>query len=87
MVSYAAPPQPALRFILAHLQHASSCLDLSRDGPPDDKCARQRGIREIDRQGIIEHPRVPEGVMAHPPVRTAILVDPGGRLRLIMTRP
>jgi len=57
---------PRLRLILAHLKQASSRLDLSPDAPPRDKGVREGGVREVDRDGVIQHAARPEGVMAQP---------------------
>jgi hypothetical protein len=34
------------------------------DAPSRDECARERRIREIDRDRVIEHPATPDGVIA-----------------------
>jgi hypothetical protein len=36
------------------------------DAPPRDEGARERCIREVDRDCFVQHPRIPEGVIAHP---------------------
>jgi hypothetical protein len=81
MVSCAAPPDPRLRLILAHLGDSVSSLGFSPNAPPRYERARQGGIGEIDREGIIQYPARPRGRHG-PPVGAAVLVQPGGDLRM-----
>jgi hypothetical protein len=60
-------PDPRLRLILPNLKNPSGALDLCSDAPPGHKGARKRCIGEVDRKGVIQHPRIPEGVIADPP--------------------
>ena len=77
-------PDPWLRFILAHLEHTSCRLDLGPDAPAGDKRARERGIGEVDRDGVIQH--AARSRRRHrPSVRAAVLVEPGGDLRVPLT--
>jgi len=50
-----AAADPCLRLIVAHLEHASSRLDPASDAPPRHERARECRIREVDREGIIQH--------------------------------
>jgi hypothetical protein len=59
-------PDPRLRLILLHLEHASGLLDFCSDAPPGHECAGERSISQLDREGVISTPRVPEGVIAQP---------------------
>jgi hypothetical protein len=70
---------PCLRCIVAHLKHASRCLNLSPDAPSRHERARKRRIGEVDREGVIQHSACP-GWRHDPPVRTAVLVEPSGDL-------
>ena len=45
-------PDPRRRLILAHLENAPNCLDLGAGTPSRDKGARERCVREADREGI-----------------------------------
>jgi hypothetical protein len=66
---------PLCRLILPHLEDAPNGLDTVPGTPSGDERARQGGIREIDREGVIQHPACPRG--GHrPSVRAAILVEP-----------
>src|SRR5215813_5547914 len=69
-------PDPRLRLILAHLEHAAGYLDLRRDTPSGNKRARQRRIGEVDRAGIVQHATRPRGCYG-PAIRAAVLVEPG----------
>ena len=59
-------PDPRSRLVLAHLEHAAGRLDLGPHAPPGDEGARERCIREIERDRVVEYPRIPEGVIAQP---------------------
>jgi len=65
-VRYSPAPIRGGRLVVAHLEHAPGRLDLRPCAPPGDKGAGERGIREIDRNRVIQNPRVPEAVMAQP---------------------
>ena len=55
---------PLCRLVLSHLKHAPGSLDQTSGTPSGDKSARERGIGEVDRDGVIQNPRIPEGVIA-----------------------
>jgi hypothetical protein len=55
IASYAVPPDPRLRLILAHPEYATGCLGLRPDAPPGHKCARKRRLSEKDRERVIRH--------------------------------
>src|SRR5438067_659305 len=64
--------------ILLH-QHALRGLDLIAGEPPGHERAREGGVEEVDRQGIVErssHSRGPH----RPSVRAATFVGPGCRV-------
>jgi len=48
-------PDPRLRLMLPNLEDASRSLDLRPDAPPGDKCAGERSINEVDREGVVQH--------------------------------
>src|SRR5262249_32209996 len=74
---------PRNGLILAH--HASSRLDFRYHAPPDNKRARERGIGEVDRQGIIQHAARPRRCYG-PASRSAILVEPCGYLLVSLAK-
>src|SRR5215469_6062038 len=75
---------PWRRLVLAHLEHAASRLDLGPDAPPRNEGARERRIREIEGDSVIQHPA--HSRRRHcPPIRPAILVQPGGNLSMAPT--
>jgi len=47
---------PWRRIILPHLENTRSSLDTVSGTPSGDEGARQGGIRQIDREGVIQHP-------------------------------
>jgi hypothetical protein len=57
---------PRLWLVLAHLEHAAGDLDLRPDAPPRCERAREGGIREVDREGVIQQAVRSRGVVAHP---------------------
>jgi len=50
---------PCLRLILARLEHTAGRRDLGPHAPPGDEGAGERGIGEVDRDRVIEHPAHP----------------------------
>jgi hypothetical protein len=65
------------RIILPHLENTPSSLDTVTGTPAGDEGARQGGIREIDRRGVIQH--AASSRRRHSPaVGAAILVEPSG---------
>src|SRR5215471_5360362 len=71
------------RLILAHPEYAAIRLRLSPGAAPGDKRARERGVQEIDRYGIIQHAACPR--RGHrPTVSAAICVEPGGNLGMVL---
>jgi hypothetical protein len=52
-------PNPRLRVVVTHLEDAARGFGPCPNTPPDNERARQRGISEIDRQGVIQHPARP----------------------------
>src|SRR6516162_11348243 len=72
-------PDPRLRVVLPNLEHAAGCLDLCPNTPPGDECAREGGITEVDREGVIRHAARPRG-RHRPAIRPAILIEPSGDL-------
>ena len=57
-------PDPRRRLILPYLEHARSRLGFRPDAPPGDEGARERRNREIERDRVVEHPCIPDGVIA-----------------------
>ena len=66
---------PWRRIILPHLENTPSSLDTVSGTPSGDEGARQGAIRQIDREGVIQHPA--RARRRHSPsVRAAIFVEP-----------
>jgi len=63
------------RNILPHLENTARGLDTVSGTPPGDEGARQGGIREIDREGVIQHAAC-AGRRHRPSVCAAIFVEP-----------
>jgi hypothetical protein len=59
-------PGPWRRLVAANPENAAIRLDPRPGAPAGNKRARERGIEEIDRDGVIQHPADPDGVIAHP---------------------
>src|SRR6516164_1671216 len=72
-------PHPRRRLILSDLEHPTSRLDLGASAPPSDESARERGISEVDRDRVIQHPPHPRG-RHRPAIGAAVLVEPHGDL-------
>jgi len=62
-------------------KHAAGHLDLGPDAPPGNEGARERRIREIDRDRVVQDPPYSRG-RQRPAIRAAILVEPGGDLSM-----
>ena len=62
-------------------KHAAGHLDLGPDAPPGNEGARERRIREIDRDRVVQDPAYSRG-RQRPAIRAAILVEPGGDLSM-----
>src|SRR5260370_41026653 len=80
-VSDAAPPKPRAWLVLADLEHAPDRCDFGPGAPANNESARERGIREIDRNGVVQHAAQP-GWCHYPAISTAVLVEPRGHLRM-----
>jgi hypothetical protein len=76
----AAPAHPRAREI--HRQRS----DLAAHAPPGNEGARERRIREIERDHIVQHQAHP-GRCHGPAIGTAILVEPSGHLRVALAKP
>ena len=72
-------PNPRLRLILPNLEDPARGFGPCPNTPPGNKRAREGGIREIDRESVIQHAPRPRRRYC-PPRRAAILVEPGGYL-------
>src|SRR5438552_5904275 len=70
-------PDPRRRLIFAHPERSFGGLDLVANAPAGDKRAGERGITEVDRDRIVQHPARPRR-RHRPAVRAAVLVEPGG---------
>jgi hypothetical protein len=77
--SDAARAHPRLRFIVAHLENAAGRFDPRPGTPAGNERARERGISEVDRDGVIQHAAGSRG-RNDPSVRAAVLVEPSGDL-------
>jgi hypothetical protein len=58
--------EPKQWFILPDLKHTTGRLDLVTGAPSGDESAREHRVDEIDGDGVVKHPRIPDGVMAQP---------------------
>src|SRR5215471_11737395 len=68
---------PRRRLILPDLEHPARGLGSMTDAPPSDERTREGRIREIERNGIIEH--AAHSRRGHrPSISAAILVEPCG---------
>src|SRR6516165_9723235 len=79
-------PDPRHRFIVANAEQAALRLDLRRSAPAGDERARQRGVAEIDRDGIVEH-AAHAGRCYRPAVGATIPVEPFGDFCIALTKP
>ena len=70
-----ASPDPRLRLVLTHLEDAARRFGPCPNTPPGHEGARECGISEVDREGVIGY---------RPAIRTAILVEPGGDLGMTL---
>src|SRR5215472_11877 len=57
--------RPRRRLVLAHLEHATGRLGFRPDAPPCDEGARERRIREIERDRVVQQ-------LAHPPMASSL---------------
>jgi hypothetical protein len=64
------------RLILADVKYAPGRLDFGPGAPASNKCARKRGIREIDRNGVVQH-TAHSGGCHRPADGAAVLIEPG----------
>src|SRR5262249_4637151 len=76
-------PDPRRRLVLAHLIHSAGRLDLGPRAPSSDKGTGERRIREVDRDGVIEH-ATSAGGCDSPTVRAPVRVEPGGYLSVAL---
>src|SRR5262249_44680289 len=67
--------------IVAHSEHAAIGLHSRPGAPPSDERARESGVKEVDRDGVIKYP-VHSGWCHRPAVSATVLVEPGGHLRM-----
>src|SRR6516225_163502 len=79
-------PDPRHRFIVANAEQAALRLDLRRSAPAGDERARQRGVAEIDRDGIVEH-AAHAGRCYRPAVGATIPVETFGDFCIALTKP
>src|SRR5689334_16944248 len=83
------PMQPHLdarrRLVVANAEHPTIRLNSGPRAPPGDKRARERGVGEIDRHGIVQH-TAHTGRRHRPAVGAAILIEPGGHLFMASTK-
>ena len=68
-------PDPRRRLILPYLEHARSRLGFRPDAPPRDECARERRIREVNRDCIDQYPA--HSRRRRLPAIGAVVVDSG----------
>jgi hypothetical protein len=47
-------PNPRRRLIFAHLEHTPGGLDLGPDAPPGDERTGECGVREVDRDCVVQ---------------------------------
>jgi hypothetical protein len=84
-VSYAALPDPRRRLVVANPEHATIRLDPRPSAPPSDECARECGVEEINRHGIVQH-ATHSGRSHRPTIGAAILVEPSGHVGLAVAK-
>ena len=72
------------RFIIPHPEHAFHRLGLVPGAPAGDERARQRGIEEVDRHGVVEQP-AHAGRRHGPGVSAAVLVQLSTYLGIALT--
>jgi len=72
---------PLCRLVLSHLKHAPGSLDQTSGTLSGDKSARERGIGEVDRDGVIQNPAHPRE-RHRPAIGAAVLVEPRGDLSM-----
>src|SRR6202035_3836873 len=77
---------PRRRLVIPYPEHALRRLDLVTGAPPRDEGTRKRGVKEIDRDRVIEHPAHP-GWCHYPAIRAAVLVKPSGYLGIALAEP
>ena len=78
-------PKPRHGLILPHLEDASGSLHPGADAPPNDEGVSERRIREVDRQGVIEH--AARSRRRQPSRRRRNSVKPGGNLGMPWPSP
>ena len=59
-------PNPRRQLIVTNVEQPAIRLDPRRRAPEGDERARQRRVADIDRNGIVQHARMPDGVIAQP---------------------
>ena len=69
-------PDPRRRLVVANTEHTTIRLDPRPSAPPNDERARECGVEEIDRDGIIEY-SAHAGRRHRPAIRSTILIEPG----------
>ena len=69
-------PDPRRRLVVANPEHTTIRLDPRPSAPPNDERARECGVEEIDRDGIIEY-SAHAGRRHRPAIRSTILIEPG----------
>jgi hypothetical protein len=72
-------PDPRSRLVLPHLEYAAGGLDPGPHAPPGDEGVGECGIREVDRNRVIQN-AASAGRCESPTVRAAVRVQPIGDL-------
>src|SRR5690348_137000 len=76
-------PRPDPRLVFTHSEYAAGRLDLGPYTPSIDEGAGERGIREVDRDRVVEH-ATSAGGCDRPTVGTAIFIQPSGDLSVAL---
>src|ERR1700741_1366500 len=79
-------PNPRRRLVLSHSEHTPGRLDLGPGAPARDEGTREHGIREVDRNSVIEH-AADAGRGHRPAIGGAVPIEPGGDLTVSRPRP
>src|SRR5260370_18425420 len=77
---------PRRRLIGPHPENDLRGLDLVTGTPPRDEGTRKRGVEEIDRHRIVEHPAHP-GLCHGPAIGAAVLFQPSGHFGMALAEP
>src|SRR6516162_3096359 len=79
-------PNPRRQLIVTNVEQPAIRLDPRRRAPEGDERARQRGVEEIDRDGIVQHAAHAERRYC-PAIGATIPVEPLRDFRIALTKP